>query len=100
MVWGTTVTTGRRLGPTTVRVANVRAKVDLATLPARDLQAGLAICRALFGDRFVARDDMIAIALSNLNPQNHLAIALCNLTRMERGESWLQARTSPMRWAG
>ena len=28
--------------------------------------------------------------LSNLNPQNHLGIALCNVTRMERGEDWGQ----------
>ena len=45
---------------------------------------------ALFGDRFVTRDGLLPIALSNLNPQNHLAIALCNLTRMEKGEAWRQ----------
>jgi opine dehydrogenase len=90
VVWGTTVTTGRRTGPTSVRISNIRAKVDVASLPADASEAGLATCRALFGDRFVPRDDMIAIALSNLNPQNHLAIALCNLTRMERGETWFQ----------
>ncbi len=90
VVWGTTVTTGRRTGPAAVRVGNIRAKLDIATLPASAAEAGLATCRVLFGDRFVARDDMIAIALSNLNPQNHLAIALCNLTRMERGETWYQ----------
>ena len=33
----------------------------------------------------------MAIALSNLNPQNHLGIALCNLTRIEKGEGWDQA---------
>lgn len=90
VVWGTTVTTGRRTGATTVAVSSIRAKVDAATLPAREAEHTLALCRALFGDRFVKRDDMVAIALSNLNPQNHLAIALCNLTRMERGETWYQ----------
>ena len=90
VVWGTTVTTGRRTGPGSVRIGSVRAKVDLATLPTRAAEAGLATCRALFGDRFVVREDMIAIGLSNLNPQNHLAIVLCNLTRMERGETWYQ----------
>ena len=87
VVWGTTVTTGRRTGPTGVRM-NIRAKVDVATLPAGE--GGLALSEALFGDRFVPRDDLIAIALSNVNPQNHMAIALCNLTRMERGEAWSQ----------
>ena len=87
VVWGTTVTSGRRTGPAAVRM-NIRAKVDVASLPAGD--TGLALSQALFGDRFVPRDDLIAIALSNVNPQNHMAIALCNLTRMERGESWAQ----------
>jgi opine dehydrogenase len=48
----------------------------------------------------VPRDDLLAIAVSNLNPQNHMGIALCNLTRMERGESWNQNETSPTRSAG
>jgi len=33
---------------------------------------------------------LLTNALSNLNPLAHLAIALCNLTRMEMGEDWLQ----------
>ena len=51
---------------------------------------GLKICQVLFGDRFVERADALAISLSNLNPQNHLGIALCNFTRMEHGETWGQ----------
>ncbi len=90
IVWGTTVTTGRQLGPTSVNVATVRQKVDLAALPDSATELGIGVCVSLFGDRFVRRDGLLAIALSNLNPQNHLGIALCNLTRMERGETWGQ----------
>ncbi|SEC77694.1 ketopantoate reductase [Rhizobiales bacterium GAS191] len=90
VAWGTTVTTGRQRGPTSVNVANLRKKVDIATVPLSASARGLDICRTLFGDRFVPRDDLLAIAVSNLNPQNHMGIALCNLTRMERGESWSQ----------
>jgi len=86
--WGTTVVTGRRTGPLAVNVSNIRARVDLAGLPAASGPAVLAMCSGLFGDRFVLRDDLVAISLSNLNPQNHLAMALCNLTRIERGEDW------------
>lgn len=49
-----------------------------------------ALCVAIFGDRFVPKDDLLTIALSNLNPQNHMGIALCNLSRIERGEAWGQ----------
>ncbi|AVO39400.1 NAD/NADP octopine/nopaline dehydrogenase [Pukyongiella litopenaei] len=88
--WGTTAVTGRRTGPDRVQVNTVRAQVDLCTLPEADTAAGLALCTALFGDRFVMRDGLLAITLSNLNPQNHMGIALANMTRMEHGETWGQ----------
>src|SRR5581483_1132622 len=90
VAWGTTVTTGRRRSDAQVHVNNLRKQVDIAALPPSAAARGLAICRTLFGDRFMPRDDLLAIAVSNLNPQNHLGIALCNLTRMERGETWSQ----------
>lgn len=90
VVWGTTVTAGRRTGDAKVNIATVRAKVDIATIPVSKAAQGLQLCQALFGDRFVERADALAISLSNLNPQNHLGIALCNFTRMEHGETWGQ----------
>ena len=91
IAWGTTLTTGRRTSPTEAAVNSLRSKIDIATVPEAGLDEGHALCTALFGDRFVKRDGLLAIALSNLNPQNHLAIALFNLTRMEHGERWGQA---------
>ncbi|SFI15034.1 opine dehydrogenase [Bosea sp. OK403] len=91
IAWGTTLTTGRKTSPTEVGVNSLRSKIDIATVPEAGLDEGHALCTALFGERFVKRDGLLAIALSNLNPQNHLAIALFNLTRMERGERWGQA---------
>jgi opine dehydrogenase len=91
-VLGTTVTTGRQTAPDAVAVNSIRARLDVAVLPDSAAARGLEVCRALFGDRFVPRRGLLAIALSNLNAQNHLAIALCNLTRMELGESWGQNR--------
>jgi len=90
VAWGTTLTTGRQESPTEVNVATVRQRVDMATVPEGAVDTGYALCNDLFGDHFVKRDGLLAIALSNLNPQNHLAIALLNLTRMERGETWGQ----------
>ncbi|MFI5443682.1 NAD/NADP octopine/nopaline dehydrogenase family protein [Polaromonas sp. UC242_47] len=90
IVWGTTLTTGPKNGAK-VHVGTVRKKIDVAAVPESETAAAVALCSKLFGDRFVERDGLLAIALSNLNPQNHLAIALMNLTRMERGEVWGQA---------
>lgn len=91
IVWGTTLLTGRQqLDGVSVSVNTIRQKIDVATLPKSTGAEGTAICTELFGDRFVERDGLLAIALSNLNPQNHLGIALLNLTRMEKGETWGQ----------
>jgi opine dehydrogenase len=90
IVWGTTLLTGRQPGPTEIRIASIRQKLDVATLPFSFQDEGHDLCTAVFGDRFVKRDGVLAIALSNLNPQNHLGIALLNLTRMEKGEQWSQ----------
>jgi opine dehydrogenase len=90
VAWSTTLTSGRRRSGAEVAVSTVRGRVDAATVPAAEGDAALARCRQAFGDRFLARDSLLAIALSNLNPQNHMGIALCNLTRMEKGEAWSQ----------
>lgn len=90
--WGTTICTGRRQSGTEVKVNTVRSRVDLCTVPEDHSTEALALCRELFGDRFQPREGLLAISLSNLNPQNHMGIALGNITRMERGETWSQGQ--------
>lgn len=90
--WGTTAVTGRRGPNGSVQVNTLRKLIDLCTVPAEATQDGIALCTDLFGDRFMARDGLLAISLSNLNPQNHMGIALANMTRMERGETWSQGQ--------
>ena len=57
--------------------------------------------RAHYGDEqrieFRPREGLLAISLSNLNPQNHLGIALGNISRMEKGETWYQVRYTRVR---
>ncbi|MFD2262887.1 NAD/NADP octopine/nopaline dehydrogenase family protein [Lacibacterium aquatile] len=89
-VWNTTVLTSKAQSESEIKIGALRGKVDMATLPASDAPRTHEVCTALFGDRFVLRDDLLTITLSNLNPQSHLGIALCNLTRIERGETWGQ----------
>jgi opine dehydrogenase len=92
VAWGTTAVTAGQLSPTSVNVSTVRKQVDLSTVPASSSDVGLSVCKDLFGDRFRDRGSLLAIALSNLNPQNHMGIALGNMTRMERGERWSQGQ--------
>ncbi len=85
--WATTVT-GGPIRDGVVQIRLLRPELDIAALPAGRLPAALDLSRTLFGDRFVAAPDLLAISLSNLNPPVHLANALLNFTRMERGEVW------------
>lgn len=91
--WGTTVCTARRPSGTSVRVNTVRQSVDLCTIPHSESQTSLELCQCLFPqvETFRAREGLLAISLSNLNPQNHLGIALGNISRMEKGEAWYQS---------
>jgi len=80
---------GGAIGPDgRVHVKYQRSEVDIAALPARDLTAQIHTLKQLFGCNFTQSPDMMAIALSNLNPQVHLANALLNFTRMETAEPW------------
>ena len=90
--WGTTAVTGRREEGPVVRVNAVRSRIDLCTIPENVSSHAMPICQQLFDDRFEPRAGLLAISLSNLNPQNHLGIALGNITRMERGEVWSQGQ--------
>jgi opine dehydrogenase len=88
VAWATTVLMGRRTGPSAIAIGGIRDVLELAALPASSTERCLALCTTLFGDRFRAVDSVVAIALSNLNPPIHMASALCNLTRIEKGEYW------------
>ena len=83
IAWGTTILSGKKTGTTSVNISTIREQVDIATVPQVRIDEGLKVCRDLFGDRFTEREGLLAIALSNLNPQNHLGI--------EKGEGWDQA---------
>ncbi|MBB3303399.1 opine dehydrogenase [Rhizobium sp. BK077] len=90
VAWNTTALTSKAQSHTEIQVGAIRGKVDMGTVPASFADEVMGTCEDLFGDRFVVKDDILTIVLSNINPQSHLATALCNLTRIERGESWGQ----------
>ena len=90
--WGSTIVTGRRIKENIIKINTIRESIDLCTVPDYSSDFALDVCHKLFGKRFKTRDGLLAISLSNLNPQNHLGIALGNITRMEHGEVWSQGQ--------
>lgn len=89
VVWSRTILRSRRPEPTLLRISNLRGS-DLAGLPTKACATGLSLCTELFGDRFKPCDTLLQTSLANMNPHSHLALALSNITRMERGEDWAQ----------
>ena len=88
--FGTTVMTARKILPAEVRLLSIRSKIDLAALPVRDTDAAMCVATMLYGERFNAQSDTLAIAMVNVNPVSHVPLALANLTRIEKGEVWTQ----------
>ncbi|MBO9136526.1 NAD/NADP octopine/nopaline dehydrogenase family protein (plasmid) [Rhizobium sp. B230/85] len=93
VVWNTTVLTAKAQSGHDIEIGAIRGKVDMALVHAADAQKAHELCTDLFGDRFDVKDDIVTITLSNINPESHLGTALCNLTRIELGETWGQRVT-------
>jgi opine dehydrogenase len=89
--FGTTALTARRgADGASVQVATLRGACDVAAVRAEETEAAIASATALWGDRFVPAESVLAVALANINPIAHTAMALCNLSRIEHQEVWPQ----------
>jgi len=86
--WSTTAIAGRRTNPGEVHIASVRKHVVASTVRPEDNENAARVLTGMFGDVFEPASDVMAATLTNVNPATHLAVALCNLTRMEYGEEW------------
>ncbi|MDO9501616.1 NAD/NADP-dependent octopine/nopaline dehydrogenase family protein [Falsiroseomonas sp.] len=86
----TTPTTARRLAPGRVRIPAIRAAVDVAAIPAAAAPQIAACATALFGHASPVAPDVLHPALANANPIIHAVLALANVTRIERAETWPQ----------
>lgn len=84
----TTLMLGRRTGTSSVMVGGIREANDAWAWPPERMSEALDFWRFLFGDCLSPVASHYAIALSNLNPPAHMANALCNFTRIEKGEAW------------
>lgn len=80
----TTLATGRRGPDANVKVGLIRKSSLAHTLPTG---RGVA-CSQIFGDVLTPCPSHLRLTLSNLNPIVHIPNALCNVTRIEKGEEW------------
>jgi opine dehydrogenase len=82
----TSLFTARRRGFSTVKILKIKDSIDLATIPASEAPAAVATLASIFGARFRAETNVLAISLNNHNPVYHVGPMLCNLSRVERAE--------------
>lgn len=92
VAWSTTAVTARKIDLNTVNLTSIRKKIEIATIPNNKSDQGLILCKSLFYNDFEKKSTLLETILSNLNPEVHMAMALCNLTRMEQGEDWCQRK--------
>lgn len=88
VAWGTTLGTARILPDRRIQVGTVRARFEMAALPAARLPALLELCGALFGARLAPADSLLLPLLSNINPVAHAGQVIPNLSRIEQGQDW------------
>ena len=86
--WGTTLTTTHFQPDGSLHINPLRGRIDMATVGPRSPSQARQACVDLFGDRFVAADNLLVPTLANINPIAHAAEVIPNLTRIETGEAW------------
>lgn len=84
----TTLATGRRREGPTVHVGLIRASVLAFSKTPSSAPGGIDHWNGLLNGALVACESAARILLSNLNPIVHAPNALCNFTRIEKGEEW------------
>jgi opine dehydrogenase len=87
---GTTTGGARRLAPDRVRIPMLRTALEMAAVPAHAAPAMAKLAHDLFGMDFPLSPDALHVSFINVNPIAHSVLALTNVTRMERGETWPQ----------
>jgi opine dehydrogenase len=83
----TSLFTARRTSATSVNILKIKDSIDVATIPAREVDTAVSVLAAIYGSRFRAQSNVLAISLNNHNPVYHVGPFLCNLGRAERKEN-------------
>lgn len=84
----TTLVTGRRGKGADVRIGLIRSEVLAYAAALNHQHNNIELWNSIFGGCLVECKSASRILLSNLNPIVHAPNALCNFTRIEKGEDW------------
>lgn len=90
--WNTTAVMAKKPDEDILNISAIRENIEIVVVPSSSLDKVLDTCRALFPNNFIPKHHILDVTFSNLNPQIHMAMALCNITRMEQQEEWCQRK--------
>lgn len=86
----------QRIGPEAVRIQALAARTDLAAVPAEAAPGLAQMAASLFGVPFRPVPSLLSVLLAAHEPVRQAALALGNLTRIERAEAWdIHAQMTP-----
>ena len=88
--WDTTPIVCKPLEPGRYNVLKIRKSIGVFCTPDSGRNYESTKAGAAFPNRFIPKNSLLEITFGNLNPQVHMGMALCNMSRMEQGETWCQ----------
>lgn len=83
-----TLATGRRGNSNNVHIGLIRPSVLAHVATTEDQAKTLSVWNSILAGSLEPCDSAIRVLLSNVNPIVHAPNALCNFTRIEKGEEW------------
>ncbi len=88
--WDTTPLVCKPIETGRYNVLKIRNSIGVYHFPDDGQDYSLTKAGTVFTNQFVPMSNLLEITFGNLNPQVHMGMALCNMSRMEQGESWCQ----------
>ncbi|MCE9640389.1 MAG: NAD/NADP octopine/nopaline dehydrogenase family protein [Betaproteobacteria bacterium] len=85
----TSLFTARRNGEASVQLLRIKPLIEAASIPIARCDKSLARLAALYGDRFRAEENVLAVSLNNHNPIYHVPTVLGALSRADRGDTYM-----------
>lgn len=92
IAWDTTAFTAKITTNGLLNINAIRPTINIYTAPEKFSSTALELCTTLFDNHFVVKNSLLEITLNNLNPEIHMGMALCNITRIEHAEEWCQRK--------
>jgi len=88
--WDTTPLVCKPIAPARYNVVKIRKSIGVNWTSEAQKDYATTKAGTVFPNTFRRVNSLLELTFNNLNPEVHMGMALCNITRMEQGETWCQ----------